>query len=69
MLQLDAQRPEDVPDGWMVHLEVSDIDRTAACAVELGGSVSVPPVDVPHVGRLAVLSDPEGALLSVFQAA
>lgn len=58
----------DAAAGWMVHLAVSDAARTAARAAELGGAVSLAPVDVPDVGRVAVLTDPEGAAFSVFEA-
>jgi len=37
-----------------------------AKAAELGGSVIVPPFDTP-VGRIAVLSDPQGAMFSVIK--
>jgi uncharacterized protein len=48
---------------------VSDTDQTAARAAELGGMVSVEPFDLPNVGRLAVLNDPEHAAFSILQAA
>ena len=35
-------------------------------AAELGGSVIVPPFDTP-VGRIAILSDPQGAMFSVIK--
>jgi predicted enzyme related to lactoylglutathione lyase len=34
-------------------------------ATTLGGVVSVQPFDLPHVGRIAVLNDPQGAAFSV----
>jgi predicted enzyme related to lactoylglutathione lyase len=39
---------------------VGDADRAAAGAQELGGSVLLPPMDIP-VGRFTVLADPQGA--------
>ncbi|HEY8523895.1 MAG TPA: VOC family protein [Acidimicrobiales bacterium] len=65
----DDRWPAGGPARWMVHLEVADVERTAARAAELGGTVSVAPFDVPDVGRLAVLGDPEDAVFSVLQAA
>ena len=32
-----------------------------------GGQVLVPPMDVPTVGRMAVLQDPQGAVISIMQ--
>lgn len=69
MVEMDERWQRDVPARWMLHLEVSDTDRTAARAAELGGIVSVAPFDLPNVGRLAVLNDPERAVFSVLQAA
>jgi uncharacterized protein len=43
---------------------VADADQSAACAQELGGSVLLPPIDVP-VGRFAIVADPAGASFSV----
>jgi predicted enzyme related to lactoylglutathione lyase len=45
---------------WDVTFAVDDADAIAARAVELGGSVLVPPVDAPWV-RTTVLADPQGA--------
>src|SRR6266702_4966563 len=53
-----------VPSHWHVYFGTADADATAAKAAELGGSVIVPPFDTP-VGRIAVLSDPQGAMFSV----
>ncbi|HEY8471923.1 MAG TPA: VOC family protein [Natronosporangium sp.] len=58
--------PADLPSHWMVYFEVTDPDATAAKAAELGGTISVPPTDTV-AGRLAVLSDPYGALFSVIR--
>lgn len=56
----------DVPPNWLPYFAVSDCDATAAKAMELGGSVTVPPTDIPNVGRFAVLQDPQGAVFAVY---
>jgi predicted enzyme related to lactoylglutathione lyase len=38
---------------------VGDADRAAATAQRLGGSVLLPPMDIP-AGRFTVLADPQG---------
>lgn len=55
----------DVPPHWMPYFFVGDCDATAARAAELGGGATVPPTDIPHVGRFAVLRDDQGAHFSV----
>jgi predicted enzyme related to lactoylglutathione lyase len=51
----------------MVYFAVADTDRTTARAADLGGTVSVEPFDLYNVGRVAVLTDPEGASFSLLQ--
>src|SRR5919205_60494 len=54
------------PPHWMAHVEVDDVDATAALAKRLGGKVYKEPTDIPTVGRFAVLADPQGAAFSAF---
>ena len=62
-----APQMPGVPNHWHVYFGTDDADATAVKATELGGSVIVPPFDTP-VGRMAVLSDPQGAVFSIFEA-
>ncbi len=55
------------PPAWGVYVTVDDADASAARCAELGGQVLVAPMDVPTVGRRAVLKDPQGAVFSVRQ--
>jgi uncharacterized protein len=66
---VDVRDVPNAPSQWMIHFAVTDADRVAARAAELGGEVSVAPFDLPDVGRIAVLNDPESAVFSVLQAA
>lgn len=54
-----------VPPHWGVYVTVSSADDSAAQCQALGGKVLVPPMDVPTVGRMAVLQDPQGAVFNV----
>ena len=51
---------EDPTPRWTVAFWVADADQAAARARELGGTVLLPPMDIP-VGRLTILADPQGA--------
>jgi uncharacterized protein len=55
-----------VPNHWHVYFAVEDTDAAAAKAAELGGTVVVPPFDMP-VGRIAVIGDPQGAVFSIIK--
>jgi predicted enzyme related to lactoylglutathione lyase len=66
MLPPDAAA--EAPPHWSVDFWVADIDVAAAKVTERGGKVVVPPYDVPNTGlRQAVVSDPQGATLSLTQ--
>jgi predicted enzyme related to lactoylglutathione lyase len=55
------------PPNWMGHVQVDDVDAAAALTKKLGGKVVNEPEDIPTVGRFAVISDPQGAVLSIFE--
>ena len=46
--------------AWTVSFRVTDADASAARARQLGGTVLLPPMDIP-IGRFTVLADPTGA--------
>lgn len=51
---------------WMPYVAVKDVDAAAKRVVELGGSICVPPTDIPQTGRFAVCGDPSGATFSIY---
>jgi predicted enzyme related to lactoylglutathione lyase len=62
----DPAKPGTQP-CWAAHVQVADVDATVAKARKLGGKVHQEPTDIPTVGRFAVLADPQGAVVLVFQ--
>ena len=56
---IPADRSE-TPPHWSVTFAVDDADAAAEKATRLGGTVIVPPLDVPW-SRLTILGDPQGA--------
>ena len=65
------QLPEEAvaagaPPHWLAYIGTPDVDATAARAAELGGSVIVPPTDIPTVGRFSVIGDPDGSVFALF---
>ena len=55
------------PPHWMGNVQVEDVDATAALTKKLGGKIYKEPSDIPTVGRFAVIADPQGATISIFQ--
>lgn len=54
---------------WIGYVSVEDVDAVAKAAVAHGGQVIVEPFDVPDVGRMAGVMDPEGAVLFAIRGA
>ncbi len=55
------------PPHWMSYVSVDDVDAAAGVAKAKGGTVAVGPMDIPNVGRFAVIGDPDGAYFTLFR--
>jgi uncharacterized protein len=66
--EIGGDMPAETPAAWGTYFAVADTDAAVARAVELGGSVIAPAWDSPY-GRMAVLSDDQGAVFSVMSTA
>jgi predicted enzyme related to lactoylglutathione lyase len=56
------------PPAWLSSVAVADADEATARAVELGGAVVARAADVLELGRVAVVRDPQGAAIGLWQA-
>jgi uncharacterized protein len=65
---MGEQERGKLPPHWSSYVSVDDVDAAAARARELGAEVMAEPLDVMEAGRMAVLRDPTGALLHLWQA-
>jgi predicted enzyme related to lactoylglutathione lyase len=54
-----------LPAQWIPYILVADVDATVKKAAKLRGKIFMPPFDVPTVGRIAVLADPQGAAFGI----
>ncbi|MBA3809791.1 MAG: VOC family protein [Solirubrobacterales bacterium] len=61
------QREAGVPALWNSYVAVEDADALTERAKGLGANVHAPPFDVLKAGRMAVLQDPQGAFLMLWQ--
>jgi uncharacterized protein len=59
---------EGMPPHWNCYVTVADADASAARAAELGATLVAEPFEVFEAGRMAAFADPQGAVLSVWQA-
>jgi uncharacterized protein len=62
-----SQAMEGMPTAWNSYVTVESADSAAARAGELGGNVMGEPFDVMDAGRMAIVQDPTGAVLSVWE--
>ena len=55
--------------GWMPYFASDDVDAMTAKVQELGGSLFFGPMDIPQVGRFAVVGDPQGVAFTLMKGA
>jgi len=63
---LAAEGPA-LPSSWNMYVCVESADAAMQKACDAGGAVLVEPFDAPPAGRMAILADPTGAPLCVWQ--
>ena len=56
------------PPFWSTYVWVSDADAASKEAEAAGGTVIMAPMDVMDAGRMAIFQDPQGGIISVWQA-
>ncbi len=66
MIEMNDEWPAEIPPHWMTYFTVDDVDAAAAKVTDLGGSISVPPQDIP-VGRFSVVNDPQGGVFTIYK--
>ena len=61
-------KPEAMPSPfhWVHYVFVKDVDQIASRVPTLGGKVIYGPTDVPNGPRLAMFTDPQGAMFAVY---
>lgn len=63
----EEARAAGAPPHWIGYVGTADVDASATQARDLGGSIIVPPTDIPDIGRFAVIADPQGAAIALFK--
>jgi predicted enzyme related to lactoylglutathione lyase len=58
---------EGMPNYWGLYFTTDDVDRVHDKVKAAGGQAMMEPTDMPEVGRLAVLTDPQGAAFGVIK--
>ena len=63
-MQANGARPV-----WLGYLGVDDVDASVAAVTAAGGQVHMPATDIPDVGRIAMVTDPQGVPFYVMRGA
>ena len=50
---------------WMGYINVDDVDASAKSIEAAGGSIHMAPSDIPDVGRIAFVADPQGVMFYI----
>lgn len=58
---------EGIPPHWGSFITVDDADAAAEAATKNGGTLLGPAFDIPTVGRVAIIQDPTGAVVSLIK--
>jgi predicted enzyme related to lactoylglutathione lyase len=65
-LPQDARKMGAKP-SWIGYVAVDDVDATADQIKRLGGTVHLPPTEVPNISRFSIFADPQTAKLGLFK--
>ena len=56
-----------VTPHWVAYVTVAEVDEAVAKTRKHGGTIVNEPRDIPDIGRIAVIRDPQGALIALFK--
>ena len=57
----DEMQQHGAHPTWLGYIHVADVDRSVSAIETAGGKALMAPFDIPNVGRIAMVTDPQGA--------
>ncbi|MDA0676556.1 MAG: VOC family protein [Chloroflexi bacterium] len=66
--QPTEERARGIPARWQTYITVDDVDAAVGRVTDAGGMVFAAPFDVFDAGRMAVVADPTGGVVCLWQA-
>jgi uncharacterized protein len=60
LFELTSPKYDGVSASWMSYIAVDNVDKRVAKALKAGAKLMKPIFDVPDVGRIAILMQPDG---------
>ncbi len=65
----DEMQSHGARPTWLGYIGVDDVDQSVAAIEQDGGKALMPAFDIPDVGRIAMVADPQGAPFYVMRGA
>jgi uncharacterized protein len=62
-------RNPNAPPHWLLYFQVADVEASTEKTKQLGGKNLMPPRKMENVGTWSIVSDPQGAVFSLFKSA
>lgn len=69
MMLPDEAAAAGAPPHWLAYISTPDVAATTEKAKELGATVLMGPMEIPEVGTISVIQDPQGAVFSAYEPA
>lgn len=63
----EREQPDSSQSRWIGSVSVTDVDAAVKVVRDRGGKVLGGPTDIPLRGRVAVVADPQGAILALMR--
>lgn len=67
IFQMPADKAGKIPSHWISYVYVENVDDALAKAQKLGASQIMPVTPVSDFGRFAIIADPTGAAIALWQ--
>ena len=58
---------QSIPAHWMTYMQVEDVEKAQEQALEAGGEVLRPVLELSGIGKLSVIADSSGALIGLIE--
>lgn len=66
LTKYEGKDPNDPKPGWLMYIQVADVDNAVVEALRKGGKVLKAPTDAAKIGRLAVVQDLDGNAIGLY---
>lgn len=66
MTKYEGKDPNDPKPGWLMYVQVADVDNAVGEALKKGGKVLRAPTDAAKIGRIAIVQDPDGNAIGLY---